>query len=412
MERVVVTGLGSLNPCGNSVPETWDSILGGRSGIGRISLWDAGNWPVQINGEVRGFNPELAIGIKEARRYERFTWFALAAAKEALVDAGLDPRAELGDTAGVYVGSGIGGSQAIARNAVLLAKDGPRHIPPSFVPQSLSNMACGAIAMAHGARGPSLAVATACATGNHSIGEAWRVLRTGEAELVLAGGAEGAMFDLGLAGFMAMKALSRRNTEPQRASRPFDRQRDGFVMSEGAGILVMETLSRARRRGARIYAEVVGYALNNDAHHMTAPPEGHTGAVRCMASALRSAGLAADAVDYVNAHGTSTKANDQEESRAIRSVFGEHANRLAVSSTKSQTGHLLGAAGGLEAILCCLGLYHGVVPPTLNLEEPDEGCDLDYVPNAPRERRIRVAMSNAFGFGGTNAVLLFSRFEG
>lgn len=404
--RVVITGLGAVSPLGGDAPTAWAAALAGRSGVGRISLWDASTWPVQINGEVRGFSPDALLG-REARRYERFTWFALAAAREAVRDAGLPEAAPLGDGAGVYLGSGIGGAQAIARNAVQLAAEGPRHLSPSFVPQSLTNMAAGAVAMAHGATGPSLCVATACATGNHSIGEAWRAIRDGDAELILAGGAEGAMFDLGLGGFMAMKALSKRNDAPEKASRPFDRARDGFVMAEGAGVLVLEELGAAKARGARIYAEVLGYALNNDAHHITAPPAGHAGAARCMARALEKAGLQPEDVDYVNAHGTSTKANDAEESRAIRAVFGRHADHLAVSSTKSMTGHMLGAAGGIEAIFCALALRDQVMPPTINLDAPDEGCDLDYVPHQAKERRLRVVMSNAFGFGGTNAVVIF-----
>lgn len=404
--RVVITGLGAVSPLGGDAPTAWAAALAGCSGVGRISLWDASTWPVQINGEVRGFSPELVLG-REARRYERFTWFALAAAREAVRDAGLPEGAPLGPGAGVYLGSGIGGAQAIARNAVQLANEGPRHLSPSFVPQSLTNMAAGAVAMAHGATGPSLCVATACATGNHSIGEAWRAIRDGDADLILAGGAEGAMFDLGLGGFMAMKALSKRNDAPEKASRPFDRGRDGFVMAEGAGVLVLEDLGAAKARGARVYAEVLGYALNNDAHHITAPPAGHAGAARCMARAIEKAGLQPQDIDYVNAHGTSTKANDGEESRAIRAVFGAHADQLAVSSTKSMTGHMLGAAGGIEAIFCALALRDQVMPPTINLDEPDEGCDLDYVPHQPKERRLRAVMSNAFGFGGTNAVVIF-----
>ncbi len=406
VHRVVITGLGTVNPLGLDVASTWASVLASRSGVRRIQGWDTTGWPVQIAADVQGFGPER-VGHREANRYERFVWYALDAAKQALLDAGLDPAAPLGERAGVYVGSGIGGSQAIAKNALQIAKDGPRHIPASFVPQSLTNIAGGAVAIAHGAQGPSLCVSTACATGNHSIGEAWRVLRGGEAELILAGGTESAMFDLGLAGFMAMKALSKRNDAPEQASRPFDRDRDGFVMGEGAGVVVMETLERAQARGARVYCEVLGYALNNDAHHITAPPPGHLGAARCMKRALESAGLAPEQVDYINAHGTSTKANDAEESAAIRSVFGGHADRLAVSSTKSMTGHLLGAAGGVEAVLCALALQHQIAPPTINLDVPDAGCDLDYVPHRARPMPMRVALSNAFGFGGTNAVLVF-----
>ena len=404
--RVVITGLGTVNPLGLDVASTWAAALAGRSGVGPITGWDASAWPVRIAAQVKGFGPEQ-VGAREARRYERFTWYALEAARQAVVDAGLNPAAPLGERAGVYVGSGIGGSQAIARNALQLDNDGPRHIAASFVPQSLTNIAGGAVAIAHGAQGPSLCVSTACATGSHSIGEAWRVLRDGDADLILAGGAEGAMFDLGLAGFMAMRALSKRNDAPEAASRPFDRDRDGFVMGEGAGIVMMETLEHAQARGARVYCELLGYALNNDAHHITAPPTGHIGAARCMRAALQRAGLAPEQVQYINAHGTSTKANDAEEAQAIRAVFGPHADRLVVSSTKSMTGHLLGAAGGLEAIFCALALRDQVAPPTINLDTPDVGCDLDFVPHVARPTPLSAVMSNAFGFGGTNAVLIF-----
>jgi len=406
MRRVVLTGLGAVTPCGLDVPSTWQAVCDGRSGIGAIQGWDTDGWAVRIAGQVSGFDPLDHFDRKAARRLERFVQFALVAAREAVADAGLDPEARLGQRAGVYVGSGIGGTPAIARNASILADRGPRRISPFFIPQALSNLAGGYIAMAHGCEGPSLCVSTACATGNHSIGEAWRVIRSGEADVVLAGGAEGSLFDLGLAGFMAMRALSKRNDSPQTASRPFDADRDGFVMSEGAGVVVVEDLESARARGARIYAEVLGYALTNDAHHITAPPPGHAGAARCMRLALRSAGLAPERVDYINAHGTSTPTNDREESAAIRAVFGDHADRLAVSSTKGATGHLLGAAGGIEAIFSALALYEQRVPPTANHTSPGEGCDLDYVADGLREQPVRAVMSNAFGFGGTNAVLV------
>lgn len=407
MERVVVTGLGAVTPCGLDVPSSWAAVRAGQSGITAIDGWDASSWAVQIAGAVRGFDPLDHFDRKAVRRTERFVQLARVAAREAVVDAGLDPEARLGERAGVYVGSGIGGTPAIARNALQLRDQGPRRISPFFIPQSLSNLAAGDIAIAHGCEGPSLAVSTACATGNHSIGEAWRVLRCGEADVVLAGGSEASLFDLGLAGFMAMRALSKRNDAPSEASRPFDADRDGFVMGEGAGIVVLETLTHARARGARIYAEVLGYALTNDAHHITAPPPGHSGAARCMSLALRRAGLRPEDVDYINAHGTSTPANDPAETQAIRTVFGAHADHLLVSSTKGATGHLLGAAGGVEAVFTALALHEQVAPPTANHHTPGEGCDLDYVPRQARPAPLRVAMSNAFGFGGTNAVLVF-----
>lgn len=406
MKRVVLTGLGAVTPCGLDVPSTWDAVRQGRSGIGAITGWDATEWAVQIAGQVRGFDPLDHFDRKAARRLERFVQFALVAAREAVKDAGFDPSRRLGERAGVYVGSGIGGTPAIARNAAVLAERGPRRISPFFIPQALSNLAGGYIAMAHGCEGPSLCVSTACATGNHSIGEAWRVIRLGEADLVLAGGAEGSLFDLGLAGFMAMRALSKRNDSPHTASRPFDADRDGFVMSEGAGVVMLEELDHAVARGARIYAEVLGYALTNDAHHITSPPPGHAGAARCMRLALASARLRPEDVDHINAHGTSTSTNDRAESRAIRTVFGAHADHLAVSSTKGATGHLLGAAGGIEAIFSALSLFEQRVPPTANHVTPGEGCDLDYVADGPRDMAVRAVMSNAFGFGGTNAVLV------
>ena len=409
MRRVVLTGLGAVSPCGLDAPSSWDAVLAGRSGTGPIQGWDTSGWAVQVAGEVSGFDPHAHFDRKAARRLERFVQFALVAAREAVADAGLPTGARLGERAGVYIGSGIGGTPAIARNAAVLADRGPRRISPFFIPQALSNLAGGYVAMELGCEGPSLCVSTACATGNHSIGEAWRVIRSGDADVILAGGAEASLFDLGLAGFMSMRALSRRNDDPTRASRPFDASRDGFVMSEGAGIVVMESLEHARARGAHIYAEVLGYALNNDAHHITAPPPGHAGAVRCMRLALRSAGLEPTDVDYVNAHGTSTPTNDRAESEAIRTVFGAHADRLHVSSTKGATGHLLGAAGGLEAVFCARALDAQRVPPTAHLVEPGEGCDLDYVIGDARSAPLRVAMSNAFGFGGTNAVVVFGR---
>ena len=413
MRRVVVTGLGTINPCGNSTETTWSAVLEGRSGIGPITAFDATDWPVRIAGQVDGFDAVELLGRRAAKRMDRFMQFAMVASNEALADAGLTPGEDgLGDKAGVYVGSGIGGIAELVDGADKMAEGGYKGLSPFFIPRVLTNLAAGHIAMAFGARGPSLCVSTACATGNHSIGEALRSIRSGDADLILAGGAEASVLPIGLGGFMVMKALSKRNDDPTAASRPFDAGRDGFVMGEGAGVVVLEELEHAKARGARIYCEVLGYGLTNDAFHITQPPKGHTGAVRCMQAALEDAQVAPDAVDYINAHGTSTAANDRNESIGIRTVFGGHADSMMVSSTKSMSGHLLGAAGGLEAVLTAKALHHGIVPPTINLDTPGEDCDLDYVPGASRETAIDVAVSNSFGFGGTNAVLVFRRFHG
>jgi 3-oxoacyl-[acyl-carrier-protein] synthase II len=404
--RVYITGVGAIGPCGLTAPASWQAVRAGRSGIAAISGFDTEGWPVRIAGEVTGYEPGDHFDRRQLRRYERFIQYALLAAREAITSAALDPEAQLGDRAGVYVGSGIGGTPAIAHNAQVLADRGHRRISPFFIPRSLSNMAGGHIAMQHGARGPNLCIATACASGNNSIGEAARLVRSGEVDLMLAGGTEGSLFDLGVAGFMGMKALSKRNDAPEQACRPFDADRDGFVMAEGAGVVVLESEAHMRARGARPLAEVLGYGVSNDAHHITAPPPRHAGAARAMRLALRSAGLQPEDVDYINAHGTSTPANDRAETEAIRDVFGVHADRLAVSSTKSVTGHLLGAAGGIEAVLCSLALQDGFLPPTINLDTPGEGCDLDYVPHVGRSAPLSVVMSNAFGFGGQNAVIV------
>ncbi len=419
--RVVVTGLGCVGPCGNDVPTTWDAMVRARSGIGPVTKFDATGLPSAIAGEVRGFDAEARFGAKGAKRLGIFQQFALAAADEAMADAGFDVGPVLRGEAppevgwpsperlGVYIGSGIGGFPEIVAQSHELFEDGIRSISPLFIPRSLINLAAGQVAIRYRAYGPSLCVATACAVGNHAIGEAWRAIRDGDADVIVAGGTEGSITELGFGGFMNMKALSRRNAEPGRASRPFDRDRDGFVMSEGAGLLVLESYAHATARGARIYAELRGYGSTTDAHHVTAPSPGGAGAARAMRRALQTAGMNPDDVDYVNAHGTSTPANDPAETAAIRAVFGAHADRLWVSSTKGVTGHLLGAAGGIEAVATCKALWHGVVPPTANLEHPDPDCDLDYVPLEARDKPIRAAISNGFGFGGTNAVLLFAR---
>jgi len=419
--RVVVTGLGCVSPCGIGVDPAWSAMVNAESGLGLLTRFDATDLPSQVAGEVDGFDPIERLGRKAPKRLGRFMQFALVAADEAMADAGFDVEAQLQGGAaegdgwpvherlGVYIGSGIGGFPEIVDHAERLASEGPARISPLFIPRSLINLAAGQVAIRLGARGPSLCVATACAVGNHAIGEAFRTIRLGEADVVVAGGTEAALTPLGYGGFMTMRALSRRNDDPRGASRPFDRDRDGFVMSEGAGLVVLESLDHARARGARIYCELVGYAATTDAHHVTAPAPGHDGAARCMRRALANAGVAPDDVQYINAHGTSTPMNDPAEVEAIRTVFGAHADRLMVSSTKGVTGHLLGAAGGLEAVATAKAIYHSVVPPTANLDTPDPACDLDHVPNEAREAPVDVALSNGFGFGGTNAVLVFRK---
>ncbi len=409
--RVVITGLGLITPLGLGVERSWNGLLQGRSGIGRITSFDSSSLPVQIAGEVRGFDPSEYIEAKEIKKMDRFIHFAVAAARMAVDDSGLKIGEVDAERVGVIIGSGIGGLPAIEHYHRVLIERGYRRVTPFFIPMLIINLASGRVSMIFGAKGPNSAVSTACATGTHAIGDAYRVIQRGEADVMIAGGTEAVITPLGVAGFAVMKALSRRNDDPERASRPFDRDRDGFVMGEGAGIVVLEHLESALDRGARIYAEIVGYGMTGDAYHITSPaPEGE-GAARCMAATLRDAAVPPDAVDYINAHGTSTKYNDELETMAIKRVFGEHAFKLAVSSTKSMTGHLLGAAGGVEAIICALTVFHDRVPPTINLTNPDPECDLDYVANASREMTVNYALSNSFGFGGTNACLLVKKFE-
>lgn len=385
-------------------------MVEGRSGVTAVSRFDASTFTVRIAAEVKGFDAEAALGKKLARRVDLFTQYAMVASAEACAQAGIAPS-EGDPDLGVYMGTGIGGFNEIITGARLFEQHGMKGLSPFFIPRALTNMAAGQIAMQFGAQGPSLCVSTACATGNHSIGEAWRAIRAGDAEMIIAGGAEAAITPLSLSGFAVMRALSKRNDSPLTASRPFDKDRDGFVMGEGAGVLILEELEHARARGATIYAELVGYGLTNDAHHDTAPAPGGAGAVRCMRMALKAAKMDIEAVDYINAHGTATPFNDSNETMAIKTVFGDHARRLCVSSTKSVTGHMLGAAGGVEAVAAVQALYTGIVPPTANLNTPDPECDLDYVPNTARELRPKVVLSNAFGFGGANAALIFKRFE-
>ena len=407
--RVVVTGLGIVSPVGTGVPEAWKSILAGQSGITRITRFDPSAFSSQIAGEVKGFDPATYLSAKEARRFDTFIHYGLAAAIEAIKDSGLDFEREQREQIGVCIGSGIGGLPLIEDTHNAFLAGGPRKITPFFVPGTIINLISGQLSIMYGLKGPNLAVVTACTTANHSIGEAGRLIEYGDADVMVAGGSESCVSPLGVGGFCAARALSSRNDDPAGASRPWDKDRDGFVLGEGSGILVLEEYEHARKRGARIYCELAGYGMSADAHHITAPCEDGEGAVRCMANALRNAGLNRDQVDYVNAHGTSTPLGDVAETVAVKNCFGEHAKKLAVSSTKSMTGHLLGAAGGIEAVFSALAVRDQVAPPTINLVDQDPQCDLDYVPNTARKMKIDVVLSNSFGFGGTNGSLVFRK---
>ncbi|RMG29486.1 MAG: beta-ketoacyl-[acyl-carrier-protein] synthase II [Gammaproteobacteria bacterium] len=409
--RVVITGLGLVTPLGVDVPGSWEGILAGRSGIRLIDEFDTSAFSVKFAGTVRDFDVSRYLSPKEARKMDPFIHYGLAAGAQALEDAGLEVTEANAERIGVAIGSGIGGLTTIEGNHKQLLASGPRRISPFFVPASIINMISGNLSIQYGLKGPNIAIVTACTTGTHNIGEAVRMIQYGDADVMVAGGAEKASTPLGVGGFAAARALSTRNDAPEQASRPWDRDRDGFVLGDGAGVMVLEALEHARARGARIYAEVIGYGVSADAYHMTQPAKGGEGAVRCMRNALRDAGIAPEDVDYINAHGTSTPAGDLAETQAIKTAFGDHARRLAVSSTKSMTGHLLGAAGGIEAVFSVLAIRDQVAPPTINLEHPDPECDLDYVPNEAREMRIDVALSNSFGFGGTNGTLVFRRFQ-
>ncbi|MBI5641028.1 MAG: beta-ketoacyl-ACP synthase II [Nitrospirae bacterium] len=408
--RVVITGLGLVTPVGIGVENSWKGLLQGKSGVGKITHFDASAFPTQIAGEVEGFNPEDYIEPKEIKKMDRFIHFGVAASTMAMEDSGLKVDERNAEMVGVYVGSGMGGLPAIEHYHKILLEKGPRRITPFFIPMLIVNLAAGQISIRFGAKGPNSAPATACATGSHAIGDAFKVIQRGDADAMIAGGTEAVITPMGIGGFNAMKALSTRNDEPAKASRPFDKDRDGFIMGEGAGILVMEELGNALRRNARIYAELIGYGLTGDAYHITSPAPGGEGAARCMAMAIRDAGISPSDIDYINAHGTSTKYGDELETSAIKTVLKEDAYKVAISSTKSMTGHLLGAAGGVEAVVSCLSIHHGMMPPTINLDNPDPECDLDYVPHTARQADIRCAMSNSFGFGGTNACLLFKKF--
>ena len=407
--RVVVTGLGVICPIGNTVAEAWSNALAGRPGIGRIALFDASPFASQIAGEVKNFDVSQYLTPKEARRMDRFIHFGIAAGTQALKDSGLEVTEANAGRIGVNIGSGIGGLRMIEETYDDMLKGGPRKISPFFIPSTIINMISGNFSIMHGLKGPNLSMVTACTTSAHCIGESGRLIEYGDCDVMVAGGAEAAITPLGVGGFSAARALSTRNDDPLTASRPWDKDRDGFVLAEGAGVLVLEELGHAKKRGARIYAELAGYGMSGDAFHMTAPQETGDGAARCMENALRNAGMNRDDIDYINAHGTSTQLGDIAETVAVKRAFGDHARKLAVSSTKSMTGHLLGAAGGVEALFSALAIRDQVAPPTANLASQDPACDLDYVPNSARRMPIRAALSNSFGFGGTNGTLIFRR---
>ena len=406
--RVVITGIGVVSPVGKDLPSFWESLKAGRSGIGRISAFDTEKFDCQIGGEVRGYDPVPYYKTpKDVRRTDRYTQLAMGAAKMSLEDSGLDLAAVDLDRTGVMIGSGVGGLATMETQVGQMLTKGPNRTSPFMIPMMISNMASGFISMEYGLRGPNMAIVTACATANHCMGEAWRIIKFGDADVMLTGGSEACIVPVGIAGFAAMRALSVRNDEPERASRPFDKDRDGFVMGEGAGVIILEEYEHAKKRGARIYCEVTGYGLTADAYHMSAPSPDGEGAARCMAMAMKHAKVNPEEVDYINAHGTSTPVGDVCETKAMKRAFGEHAKKgLAVSSTKSMTGHLLGAAGAVEMAACVMAMRDGVLPPTINLDNPDPECDLDYVPNKAREKKVKIAISNSFGFGGHNSSLL------
>ena len=408
--RVVVTGLGLVTPLDIGVTKTWKKLCEGESGIGPISRFDASKYSVRIAGEVPNFDPAAYIEKKEIKKMDTFIHYAVAASQEAMDDAKLVVDSHNAERVGVYIGAGIGGLPAIEHYHKVLLERGPDRVTPFFIPMVIINLASGQVAIRYGAKGPNACTVTACATGNHCIGDGFRLIQRGEADAMIVGGTESTICPTAVAGFAAAKALSRRNEEPEKASRPFDKDRDGFVIGEGAGVLIIEELEHARARGAKIYAEISGYAMNSDAFHITAPPEDGAGAVKCMEHALKDGGIAKSSVGYINAHGTSTFA-DRVETQVIKEVFGDQAHSIPVSSTKSMTGHLLGAAGGIEAVFSILALQQGIIPPTINLDDPDPECDLDYVPNTSRVCSFDVAVSNAFGFGGVNACLVFRRWQ-
>ncbi|WED44219.1 beta-ketoacyl-ACP synthase II [Legionella cardiaca] len=407
--RVVITGMGMITPVGLNVEQTWQNILAGKSGVGMVEGFDTTDYPTKIWAKVKNFNIENHVPLKEARKMDVFTQYGMAAADEALADSGLVIDEQLSLRAGVAVGAGIGGIETITNNQDRLVAGGPRKVSPFFIPAGIINMVAGQISIKHKLKGPNISVVTACTTGTHNIGLAGRMIAYGDADVMICGGAEMTTTPLCLAGFSAVRSLSKRNDEPEKASRPWDKDRDGFVMGEGAGILILEEYEHAKARGAKIYAELVGFGMSGDAYHITAPDEDADGATRAMEAAVNDAGLDISAIDYINAHGTSTYLNDLNETKAVKRLFKDHAYELAISSTKSMTGHLLGAAGAVEAIFSILAIKDQVAPPTINLDNPDEDCDLNYVPHKPQERRIDIALSNSLGFGGTNGSLIFKR---
>lgn len=409
--RVVITGMGAITPVGNTVKDYWESLLAGKSGVDRITLFDASEYATKIAAEVKNFDPLEHFDRKEARKLDRYTQFAMVASAEAINDSGLDLENEDRDRIGVIVGSGIGGMMVFEDEHTKLVKSGPRRVSPFFIPMMIGDIAAGQISMKYNLKGPNYGTVSACATAGHAIGSALRAIQYGDADVMICGGAEATICPMGVAGFNAMKAISTRNEEPQKASRPFDAQRDGFVMGEGSGILVLEELEHALARGAKIYAEMAGISFTADAHHITQPAPGGEGAIRAMRGALKDAGVKPEQVSYINAHGTSTDANDRNETAAIKTVFGDYAYQVPVSSTKSMTGHLLGASGGIEAVASVMAIKDGKIPPTINYEHPDPDCDLNYVPNQAIEREVNVAISNSFGFGGHNVCLCFRKYE-
>jgi 3-oxoacyl-[acyl-carrier-protein] synthase II len=410
--RVVITGLGLVTPVGNTVESTWSALLRGRSGVDFIKKFDTEKFSVKFAAEIKDFDPLNFVEKKEARKMGAFIHYAIAAADEAIRDSGLVIDNGNAEQVGTYISSGIGDFWAIEREHEKLLNDGPGRVSPFFIPSAIVNLAAGQVSIRHGAKGPNSATATACAAGAHAIGDSFKIIQRGDADAMICGGAESAITPMSVAGFAAMRALSTRNDDPARASRPFERDREGFVIGEGAGLMILEELESAKRRGARIYAEIVGYGMTADAFHITMPDESGSGAIRVMQKALKDADMEPTDVDYINAHGTSTPYNDKFETLAIKRTFGDHARTLAVSSTKSMTGHLLGAAGGIEGVFSVLAIHHGIIPPTINYFNPDPECDLDYVPNEARESQVDVALSNSFGFGGTNAALIFKRLNG
>ncbi|WP_219836631.1 beta-ketoacyl-ACP synthase II [Paenibacillus sp. R14(2021)] len=410
-QRVVVTGMGVMTSLGSELDTFWGNLMEGKSGVSLIEAFDVSEYPTRIAAEIKNFNPEdYNIDKKEARRMDRFVQFAVVASQLAVKDAGINIGEDVdAERVGVMIGSGIGGLGTWEDQHNILLEKGPKRVSPFFIPMMIANMASGQVSMTTGAKGPNSTAVTACATGTHSIGDSYKLIQRGDADMMICGGAEATIRPTGLAGFCSMRAMSTRNDEPSKASRPFDVERDGFIMGEGSGVVVLESLEHAQKRGARIYAEVVGYGMSGDAHHMTEPDP--DGAARCMVKALRDGGIEPSQIDYINAHGTSTPVGDRSETTAIKKTFGEHAYKVAVSSTKSMTGHLLGAAGGVEAVILGLTLVNGIIPPTINLDNQDPECDLDYVPNTPRKADVNYALSNSFGFGGHNATIVMKKYE-